>query len=167
MRYIKELFCFTVIMALVIISVILPPSGKTALLDETCSVLEIWSAVIYILWKIAKRCKAERAKTISVKIARAVVTAVIVSAGILFSRPLAMDMFLGPKTIILYEPKVSNLQGHTGIFSLHYYLYGEDEDGTIHRIEISGDEYQTIQRQSRHEMTVRYYEHTKRLFQYW
>lgn len=167
MRYVKELFCFTAIGILIVLSVVLPPSGETALLNELCDILIIWVAVIYIILKIIKSRKAEKTKIISSKIVKIAVAAALVSAGILFSSSLTADMLSGPKTVILYEPEVSSRQGHTGIFSLHYYLSGEDENGTVHRMEISGDEYQSAQRENKHEITVQYYERTKRLFRYW
>ena len=159
----KELLFWLMLLILIVLTIILPPSGKTALLEEFCSVLIIWFGVIYVVWKIVKAQKAEKT---SVRLARMIVIAVCILVGSFFSKNLVTDIFHGPETILLYHPKVSKYQGYQGIISMHYYLSGVDAGGNLYRLKISSKEYETIQRQSLNKIEVEYYEQTDRLVQY-
>lgn len=164
MKNLKEMICYIAILILVSLSVMLPPSGKTALLDETCEVLIIWVAVCYAFWKIIKKQKTEKNQKMPIKISRTIITIILILIGALFSSSLIIDLYIGPQTLTLDKVKVSNFQGYSGIFSHHYYLYGEDSSNTMHRIEISNQEYQKLKGQK--EITIRYYKHTRRLYHY-
>lgn len=156
----KELFCWLIILTLGILSAVLPPSGKTALWDELCAVLMIWIAGFYVIRKIAKAKKASKS---SEKICRFLTVIILLLIGCWFSKNLAADAFWGAKTLTLYHPKTSHYQGHTGIFSNHYYLSGENADGDLCRVEISAKEYQSLSGQIMDKAEIQYYEHTKRL----
>lgn len=72
-----------------------------------------------------------------------------------------LDLIAGPETTQLTDIQVSRSQAHTGIFSLHYYLEGTDEQGDHMRLEISGDDYTRLS-ESR-SATAKYYRRTGRV----
>lgn len=144
--------------------VILPPSGSCALADEFCSVLMLIAIWSYIFVRLRQSSKNIR------KNIKALIMIVYTAIVIWFSVMPTLDLVSGPVTAVLYSPQLERTQGHTGIFSRHYYISGEIEQGHKIRLEISDDEYSDFQSIDGFEngdlqtaVTVEYYEHTGRL----
>lgn len=156
----KENILLALACLLVVAGVIAPPSGSVALLEDFCTGMMFAVLWIYLFIRIKNAIKPIKN---TVKI---IVMTVCTIAVLWFSAMPILDMISGPSGTVLYDVHVEKTQGHTGIFSLHYYLIGESESGEKLRIEISGDEYDDFRRSLSgldRVVSVEYYEHTRKL----
>lgn len=156
-----EIILCIFVLAVVVAGLLMPKTGPLVMIDEICDVLAVWTVCIYVIVRIIQ----SRGKfPTSVKAARILVIAACVGIGVLFTRSTALDLVSGAETIQLTDIQVSRSQGHTGIFSHHYYLTGTDSQGERVRLEISGDDCTRLSGSS--SVTVEYYRHTGRIVRY-
>lgn len=155
----KENILLALACLLVVAGVIAPPSGSMALLEDFCIGAMLAVAWVYLLIRI-------RNVRNPIKKTDKLLMAVCAAAVIWFSALPLLDIISGPSETVLYDVHVEKSQGHTGIFSLHYYIRGESELGDNIRIEISGDDYDDFRSSLSgfdRVVSVEYYEHTRKL----
>jgi hypothetical protein len=144
--------------ALSIVALFLPKSGRFALLDVAVDNLIIWGIVVYVFLKVRKLSGG-----IKQNLFVYVVWLFLVLFSLCTTKNFVMDIISGPKAITLYNVNLSMLQGTKGLISLHYYLNGSDSEGKHHRIEISSWDYNNFNRPD--SFTITYYENTDRLYE--
>ena len=155
----KENILLALACLLAVAGVIAPPSGSIALLEDFFTGMMFAVLWIYLLIRI-------RNVRNPIKKTDKLLMAVCAAAVIWFSALPLLDIISGPSETVLYDVHVEKSQGHTGIFSLHYYIRGESELGDNIRIEISGDDYDDFRSSLSgfdRVVSVEYYEHTRKL----
>lgn len=153
-----EIVLVVLVLLDVAVGLLLPKTGELILLAELCNTSIIWIVFVYLVVKVVKNRKALAA---SGKVIGTVLIILCFVFGIWFSKDIALDLFTGSQTIKLNDIQVSQSQGHTGIFSHHYYLTGFDQDDQTLRLEISGKEYESLK--DDRSVMVEYYKHTGRI----
>lgn len=153
-----EVILCAIVLVILATGLMMPKTGPLVLMDEFCDAAVIWIVCIYVIVRILRNRISVSA---SVKAARATVTAVCIVIGLWFSKSLCMDLAAGPQPAVLSEIQVSTSQGHTGIFSRHYYLTGTDGEGKKIRVEISGQDYERLETAG--SVSMEYYPNTKRV----
>lgn len=156
-----EIILSVLVIILVVAGVFLPKTGPLVMLDEICFVLVIWIVFVYVILRMIQSRKKFSGFQKAVKI---LCIGVCMVLCLVFTRSVALDLLSGTKIIQLKDIQVSKIQGHTGIFSLHYYLTGTDSQDTSVRLEISGDDYTRLSGSSN--VTVEYFSHTGRIVRY-
>lgn len=143
------------ILVLIVIAagLLLPKTGELALLDELCNISVLWIVCVYVVVKVVRNKTSKKALGTGLVI-------VCLALALWFSKDLVLDLSAGPQRVVLSDIQVSESQGHTGIFSHHYYLTGTDHHETL-RFEISAKEYSQLKQGA--SVTVEVYKHTGRI----
>lgn len=155
MKKINKVEILLVILVLIVIAagLLLPKTGELALLDELCNISVLWIVCVYVVVKVVRNKAAGKALGTGLVI-------VCFSLALWFSKDLVLDLLTGPQSVVLSDIQISESQGHTGIFSHHYYLTGSDHHET-RRFEISAKEYSRLKQGA--SVTVEVYKHTGRI----
>ena len=142
---------------ILVVGLLIPASGKLALLDELFGVLVIVCFIAYALLAVfnSENIKGKMTKPIKILI----LAACVIIVG-LFSKDLAFDLISGPEQTVLQDLTTSQYQGYTGIFSSHYYIEGYDSDNNRIKIEVSKDDFMKMS--SSKSATVKYFKNTGR-----
>ena len=140
MKKINKVEILLVILVLIVITagLLLPKTGELVLLDELCNSSVLWIVCVYVVVKVVRNKASGKALGAGLVI-------VCFALALWFSKDLVLDLSAGSQTIELRDIQVSESQGHTGIFSHHYYLTGSDNEDEILRLEISGEDYGRLQ----------------------
>ena len=156
MKKINKVEILLVILVLIVIAagLLLPKTGELVLLDELCNSSVLWIVCVYVVVKVVRNKASGKALGAGLVI-------VCFALALWFSKDLVLDLSAGSQTIELRDIQVSESQGHTGIFSHHYYLTGSDNEDEILRLEISGEDYGRLQQGQT--VRVEYYKHTGRI----
>ena len=156
MKKINKVEILLVILVLIVITagLLLPKTGELVLLDELCNSSVLWIVCVYVVVKVVRNKASGKALGAGLVI-------VCFALALWFSKDLVLDLSAGSQTIELRDIQVSESQGHTGIFSHHYYLTGSDNEDEILRLEISGEDYGRLQQGQT--VRVEYYKHTGRI----
>ena len=115
---------------------------------------------LYLLVRIRHNGK------LKAKAAKIAVMTIFAAVILWFSAMPVCDMISGPKEAVLYQTRTERTQGHTGLFSRHYYLCGRTASGETIRVEISADDYSGFEDDAGspgRSIYIEYYEHTKKL----
>lgn len=152
--------------AVIVLGLFMPRSGQYVLADEICDVIVLWIVCFYLIAAGVRNIHRKRNDNSAYKSRRGnmiIIAAIIIciSFSAWISGDIVKDITGGTDSVYLAETYVSKTQGHTGIFSCHYYLHGKDETGNTLRLEISGDDYSRLSRTDR--VQVEYYLNTKRV----
>ena len=153
-------FFLALVCLAILIRVITPPSGSAALANDIAGVMIMVFMWLYLLVRIRHNGKP---KAKAVKIAVMTIFAAVI---LWFSAMPVCDMISGPKEAVLYQTRTERTQGHTGLFSRHYYLCGRTASGETIRVEISADDYSGFEDDAGspgRSIYIEYYEHTKKL----
>ena len=155
MKKINIVEIILVILVLIVIAagLLLPKTGELALLDELCNISVLWIVCVYVVVKVVRNKASKKALGAGFVI-------VCFALALWFSKDLVLDLSAGPQRVVLSDIQVSEAQGHTGIFSHHYYLTGSDHHETL-RFEISAKEYSQLKPGA--SVTVEVYQHTGRI----
>lgn len=153
-----EIILCILVLAVIAAGLLLPKTGNLVLLDELCNAAVIWIACIYV---IVRALRNRTALSLSGKAVGAAVVIICIAAVFWFSKDIVLDLAAGPQPAVLSEIQVSTSQGHTGIFSRHYYLTGTDGEGKKIRVEISGKDYERLETAG--SVSMEYYPNTKRV----
>lgn len=148
-----------VFLIVVVCSLLLPKSGRLALLDTMFDTLVFYLIAAGVFMKIRKRGGRLRNNWY---LYGAVI--VLMFLAVWKTAGIARDCMKGPKAIVLNDVTLSELHGTKGSISLHYYMKGTDEYGKKYRIEISGADYYRLNDYGT-TVTIMYYENVKRLYQ--
>ena len=132
---------------------LLPKTGELALLDELCNISVLWIVCVYVVVKVVRNKTSKKALGTGLVI-------VCLALALWFSKDLVLDLSAGPQRVVLSDIQVSEAQGHTGIFSHHYYLTGSHNNETL-RFEISAKEYSQLKPGA--SVTAEVYKHTRRI----
>ena len=81
-----------------------------------------------------------------------------------FTKDLVLDLLTGTEQVQLHNVDVTKLHGSMGLTSLHYYLEGVDAQGERYKIEINSSDYSKVSASDT--LTIRYYRHTRRLYDF-
>ena len=154
-----EIILCILVLALIVVGLLLPKTGKLVLLDEFCNISIFWIVCFYVIVRVIHNWKIGGKST---KTAGVVIAAVCAAVCLWFTKDLADDLVSGTKTVTLKDIEVSENQAHTGIFSHHYYLLGTDPQGERIRVEISADDYTLMRLAGNKSAVLVYYEHTGR-----
>lgn len=143
------------ILVLIVIAagLLLPKTGELALLDELCNISVLWIVCVYVVVKVVRNKTSKKALGTGLVI-------VCLALALWFSKDLVLDLSAGPQRVVLSDIQVSEAQGHTGIFSHHYYLTGSHNNETL-RFEISAKEYSQLKPGA--SVTAEVYKHTGRI----
>ena len=150
----QEIIFFVLVLAVIAAGLLLPKTGELVLLDELCNSSVLWIVCVYVVVKVVRNKASGKALGAGLVI-------VCFALALWFSKDLVLDLSAGSQTIELRDIQVSESQGHTGIFSHHYYLTGSDNEDEILRLEISGEDYGRLQQGQT--VRVEYYKHTGRI----
>ena len=153
-----EVILCVIVLVIIAAGLMMPKTGQLVLADEFCDAAARWIVCICVIVRILRNRTSVSA---SMKAYRAAVMAVCVVIGICFSKNLCMDLAAGLQSVTLSDIQVSTSQGHTGIFSHHYYLTGSDRGGERIRVEISGQDYERLETAG--SVLIEYYPNTKRV----
>ena len=160
LRKIKKYEIRLVVLALIVIvmNFIIPKTGPLVLLDELCG------AAIFILigiWAVCRLAdKGKKEETIG-KVICILIAVISLAGAVWLGSKIICDLAAGPEIIRLTDLKVNHYQGHSGVFSSHYYMIGTDSQGEKFRAEISGKDYMELSGDN--SVTVMYYRHTDRI----
>lgn len=143
------------ILVLIVIAagLLLPKTGELALLDELCNISVLWIVFVYVVVKVVRNKTSKKALGTGLVI-------VCLALALWFSKDLVLDLSAGPQRVVLSDIQVSEAQGHTGIFSHHYFLTGSHNNETL-RFEISAKEYSQLKPGA--SVTAEVYKHTGRI----
>ena len=153
-------FFLALVCLAILIRVITPPSGSAALANDIAGVMIMVFMWLYLLVRIRHNGKP---KAKAVKIAVMTIFAAVI---LWLSAMPVCDMISGPKEAVLYQTRTERTQGHTGLFSRHYYLCGRTASGETIRVEISADDYSGFEDDAGspgRSIYIEYYGHTKKL----
>lgn len=155
MKKINIVEIILVILVLIVIAagLLLPKTGELALLDELCNISVLWIVCVYVVVKVVRNKTSKKALGTGLVI-------VCLALALWFSKDLVLDLSAGPQRVVLSDIQVSEAQGHTGIFSHHYYLTGSHNNETL-RFEISAKEYSQLKPGA--SVTAEVYKHTGRI----
>ena len=155
MKKINKVEILLVILVLIVIAagLLLPKTGELVLLDELCNSSVLWIVCVYVVVKVVRNKASGKALGAGLVI-------VCFALALWFSKDLVLDLSAGSQTIELRDIQVSESQGHTGIFSHHYYLTGSHNNETL-RFEISAKEYSQLK--PGETVTAEVYKHTRRI----
>ena len=155
MKKINIVEIILVILVLIVIAagLLLPKTGELALLDELCNISVLWIVCVYVVVKVVRNKTSKKALGTGLVI-------VCLALALWFSKDLVLDLSAGPQRVVLSDIQVSEAQGHTGIFSHHYYLTGSHNNETL-RFEISAKEYSQLKPCA--SVTAEVYKHTRRI----
>lgn len=153
-----EIILCILLLIVIIAGLIMPKTGRFVLADEICNTAVIWVVCIFAIVRAAAR-RADG--SVPGKAVRGIVTALLLAAGIWFTKDAALDLVNGPEVAVLSDLQISQTQAHTGVFSQHYYLTGTDSSGERIRLEISGNDCSAIS--GRDTIRVEYYSNTGRI----
>lgn len=141
-----------------ICSILVPEIGKLALLNELFNVLAMGSIIVMLI-------KALMVLIISRKISSIllVTTVILIICMVAGSKSIkaVKDIVSGPEWITISNCDLERRNTSSGIFSLNYYLKGEDSNGNEYRFSISGKEYNILNGDD--EVTVLCYRNTGRI----
>ncbi len=139
---------------------IIQPSGSTALISDFSGVLFLIFLWLYLLIRI------RHSRNANAKALKIAVMAVFAAVIIWFAAMPTLDLISGPVSDVIYNPQTERTQGHTGLFSRHYYLRGTAASGETIRVEIAADEYADFENTDgtpHQAIAIEYYEHTGKL----
>ena len=159
-RKIKKYEIRLAVLALIVIvmNFVIPKTGSLVLLDELCGVAIF---VIIGIWAVCRLAdKGKKEETIG-KVICILIAAISLITAVWLGSKIIRDLSAGPETVILTDLQVNHYQGHSGIFSSHYYMIGTDSQGEKFRAEISGRDYTELSGEDR--VTITYYRYTDRI----
>lgn len=152
-----EMIILVISAIVLIISLLLPVSGKFALVDELFDVLVLVCIIFYAMFELFNTNKLKEKISKGIKIV--VIVVCILFIGFL-SKNLVLDVISEPKSVVLHNVATSSYQGYTGIFSSHYYVEGYDSNYNKHKIEISHSDFSRLS--NKETINVDYFENTGR-----
>lgn len=144
--------------AALICSILVPEIGKLALLNELFIVLAMGSIIVMFI-KTLMALIIHR-KISSILLVVAVVLTLCTVAGYK-SIKTVKDLVSGPEWITILNCELEKRSTSRGVFSLNYYLKGEDSNGDAYRFSISGKEYDILNGED--EVSVLCYKNTGRI----
>lgn len=159
-RKIKKYEIRLAVLALIVIvmNFVIPKTGSLVLLDELCGVAIF---VIIGIWAVCRLAdKGKKEETIG-KVICILIAAISLITAVWLGSKIIRDLSAGPETVRLTDLQVNHYQGHSGIFSSHYYMIGTDSQGEKFRAEISGRDYSGLS--GKESVTVEYYRNTNRI----
>ena len=154
-----EIILCILVLALIVVGLLLPKTGKLVMLDEFCNISIFWIVCFYVIVRVIHNWKIGGKST---KTAGVVIASICAMVCLWFTKDFAADLVSGTKTVTLTNIEVSETQAHTGIFSHHYYLMGTDSQKLRIRVEISVDDYTMMSLRENETAVLVYYEHTNR-----
>lgn len=160
MKKIPRLYILlSVIAVAALIGVILvPETGSLTLLNEVFSILLMGIVTAMLIKALPAVFKAKKAFDILL-----VLSVVVVIGAVTCYKTFntIRDFAAGPEQITVLNCDVDRQGGTKGIFSLNYYLQGEDSTGEKYRFKISASDYETLKGVD--EVSVFCYKNTGRL----
>lgn len=148
------------VLALIVIvmNFIIPKTGSLVLLDELCGVIIFILIGIWAVCRLADKGKKE--ETIG-KVICILIAVISLAGAVWLGSKIIRDLAAGPEIIRLTDLKVNHYQGHSGVFSSHYYMIGTDSQGEKFRAEISSRDYTGLY--GKESVTIEYYRNTNRI----
>lgn len=152
----KVIICIVIICF--VIALLIPTISTMVLFEECCNTILFLSIGIWLVKLVINIKNKENLKNIII-----IVLLMLVFFGVatMNAKDILADIFNGEKTIMLSNFELEKRSSKRGIFSLHYYLKGTDNNGKEYRFKISGNEYEKILRQDR--VSVKGFENTGRV----
>ncbi len=142
----------------ILCSIAIPEIGKFTLLNELFGVMVMGSVIIMLVRALIASMRSRKISN------TLLLTVVILVIGIVAgskSIKSIKDFASGPEWITISNCEVEKRSTSRGIFSLNYYLKGEDSSGNEYRFRVSGKEYDALNGED--EVSVLCYRNTGRV----
>lgn len=142
----KKIPLFYVIWSVVVViallcTVLIPETGKITLLNEVFSIFVIGFIIAMLMKSLIILLKTKNMLNILIV---AVVVLVIGGIAGIKSVKTIKDFVYGPEWITISNCELERRSTSRGIFSINYYLKGEDSNGNLYRFSLSGNEYEVL-----------------------
>lgn len=138
--------------------ILIPEIGEYALLNEIFTIIGMISLIVMLVKSFVTIIQS---KEIIKLLATGMVTIVIVLVMGSKSINTIKDVSSGPEWITISNCKVEKRNTSSNIYSLRYYLKGNDSKGNTYRFRISGNEYDSLN--GKDEISVLCYKNTERI----
>ena len=138
--------------------ILIPEIGEYALLNELFSIIGMIAVIVMLVKAIVSLIQS---KEIIRLLATVMVTIVIGLVMCSESINTIKDVSSGPEWITISNCKLEKRNTSSGIYSLRYYLKGNDSKGNTYRFRISGNEYDILN--GKDELSVLCYKNTGRI----
>lgn len=152
----KVIICIVILCF--VIALLIPTISSMVLLEECCNAIYFFSIGIWLAKLVIRVKNKENLKNIIIII---LLMLVFFGVATMKAKNILVDAFNGEKTVMLSNLELEKRSSKRGIFSLHYYLKGTDNNGKEYRFKISGNEYEKILREDR--VSINGFENTGRV----
>lgn len=156
-----DFFWSAAILILILLSLLLPHSGPTALFGAFMRTAAIACALFFVAFRIIKSRPRQALRQQAMP---GFAAAACIIAALFFLAAPVLDLVKGPVSVNLHNVQTIHESGFFGILSSHYCLSGVSDDGKKVKIEISGSDFTDFSGQT--SIHAEYYLHTKLLVRF-
>ncbi len=138
--------------------ILIPEIGEYTLLNELFSIIGMIAVIVMLVKALVTLIRSKEIMKILPSIIATLVIGLIMCST---SINTIKDVSSGPEWITISNCKLEKRSTSSGIYSLRYYLKGNDSKGNTYRLRISGKEYDILN--GKDELSVLCYKNTGRI----